>query len=422
MDGIDPTPCNALNNTNQFPDFSEQGYSVERELGYNLGGGRVTYKAVDLQTQQSVVIKQFQFAKAGSSWSGYEALQQEIEILQQLKHPCIPRYLGSFETSNGFCLVQEYKDAVSLAQPRHWTTKSIQQIAIAVLEVLVYLQQQVPPVIHRDIKPENILVDERLNIYLVDFGLARIGGEDLTASSMVKGTLGFMPPEAMFGRSLTLASDLYSLGATLICLLTKTPSTRVGHLIDDTFRFNFKSLLPSHDSHLISWLEKMVASNPQHRYPNAANALSALKTINTINTVRPVALQSKSSHVSLLGVGLLSAIALLSIIRQAAVEVVTPQPIRIYIPATTSADRVRQLLATQRCLGCDLRWADLRGMDLRSMDLMNADLTGADLRGADLRGASLIGADLTGAQLEGANIRSTDLRGAIMPDGSIYGF
>jgi serine/threonine protein kinase len=422
MDGIHPTPDNALNNINQFPDFSEQGYSVERELGYNLGGGRVTYKAVCKQTQQPVVIKQFQFAKTGASWSGYEALQQEIEILQQLKHPSIPQYLGSFETTNGFCLVQEYKDALSLAQPQYWTTKNIQQIAIAVLEVLVYLQQQVPPVIHRDIKPENILVDDRLNVYLVDFGLARIGGEDLTASSVVKGTLGFIPPEAMFGRGLTLASDLYSLGATLICLLTKTPSTRVGDLIDDTFQFNFKSFLPSQDFHLIPWLEKMVASNPQNRYANAANALSALKAINIINIAPPVALQPKNSNVSLLGVGLLSAIALLSVIRQAAVEVVTPEPIKIYTPAMTSADAIRQLVATQRCINCNLRWTDLRGMDLRSIDFTNADLTGADLRGADLRGASLVGADLTAARLEGANIGSTDFRGAIMPDGSIYGF
>jgi len=65
---------------------------------------------------------------------------------------------------------------------------------------------------HRDIKPENVLVDrqEELKVYLVDFGFAHIGSGEVAASSVVKGTLGFMPPEQMFNRQLTEASDLYS--------------------------------------------------------------------------------------------------------------------------------------------------------------------------------------------------------------------
>lgn len=64
-------PNHSINShTNRFPDFSQQGYLVEQELGFNLNGGRVTYKAVCLQTQQKVVIKQFQFAKVGSKLVG----------------------------------------------------------------------------------------------------------------------------------------------------------------------------------------------------------------------------------------------------------------------------------------------------------------------------------------------------------------
>jgi serine/threonine protein kinase len=47
-----------------------------------------------------------------------------------------------------------------------------------------------------------------------------------------------MPPEQMFNRQLTEASDLYSLGATLICLLTQTKSAEIGNLIDEACRIN----------------------------------------------------------------------------------------------------------------------------------------------------------------------------------------
>lgn len=413
-------PSHSINShTNQFPDFSQQGYLVEQELGYNLNGGRVTYKAICLQTQQRVVIKQFQFAKVGSSWSGYEALQQEIALLQQLKHPRIPKYLATFETDCGFCLVQEYIDARSLAEPRHFTLESIQLIAIAILEVLHYLQQQVPPIIHRDIKPENILVDEHLNVYLVDFGLARIGSEDLAASSTVKGTLGFMPPEVLFGRALTLASDLYSLGVTLVCLLTQTKSTQVGNLIDDTFRVNLNSLVPQVDSRLICWLEKMVAPSPQDRFPNANAALCLLKSINSIDTVR-TSVGFNTAQVALQSLSLLSAIAILSLSYKPAVEPVAIHPEIINIPTIENPNDIRQLREFRQCIACNLRGADLRGMDLRSTELRNADLTGADLRGADLRGAYLVGADLTAARLEGANLASADLTDAIMPNGLMW--
>jgi serine/threonine protein kinase len=209
---------------NVLPDFSEHGYRLERELSHNRVGGRVTYLATDLKTDQNVVIKQFQFAKIGANWSDYDSYDREIITLKGLEHSGIPKYLDSFQNEDGFCMVQEYKNATSLATPKSFEPAEIRQIAIALLDILVYLQGRMPPVIHRDIKPENILVDPDLNVYLVDFGFARLGHGEVGVSSVVKGTLGFMPPEQIFNRELTEASDLYGLGITLICLLTGTRS------------------------------------------------------------------------------------------------------------------------------------------------------------------------------------------------------
>ncbi|WP_138501290.1 serine/threonine protein kinase [Nostoc sp. PA-18-2419] len=266
------------------PDFSKQGYQVIRELGRNTQGGRVTYLAKVLNSNQQVVIKEFCFANVSADWSGVKAYEREIEILQQLNHSRIPRYLDSFEIPGIFYLVQEYKNAPSLSSKRSFHPEKIKQIALSILEILVYLQKQVPPIIHRDIKPENILIDEQLNAYLVDFGLAKIQDTKIILSSFVTGTPGFMPPEEQFGHLLTEASDLYSLGVTLICLLTNTRSVDIGKLINDKYRFNFQKLVPQISPRFESWLMKMVERNHKRRYANATIALAALKPIEVVNS------------------------------------------------------------------------------------------------------------------------------------------
>ena len=287
---------------NAFPDFSNYGYQITRELGHNRAGGRVTYLATEINTKRSVAVKQFQFAQTGANWAQYQACEQEIQILRELNHPNIPRYLDSFPTASGFCMVQEYKNAPSLANSNPWKPEQIKQIAISVLEILKYLQNRVPPVIHRDLKPENILVNDRMNVSLVDFGFARIGGGEVAASSVVKGTLGFMPPEQMFNRQLTVASDLYSLGATLICLLIGINSTEVGSLMDETGRINFKHRLPQLTPEFLDWLQKMVEPNSKHRYPSANAALNALTPLAVVQ-------QRNKSKLPLISAGLLTAIA-----------------------------------------------------------------------------------------------------------------
>ncbi|MEG4287234.1 serine/threonine-protein kinase [Microcoleus sp. A006_D1] len=296
---------------NDFPDFSNYGYQVTRELGHNRAGGRVTYLATEINTQRSVVVKQFQFAQTGANWAEYQAYEKEIEILRALDNPNIPRYLDSFQTASGFSMVQEYKNANSLATSPQQTPQKTKQIAISVLEILKYLQNRVPPVIHRDLKPENILVDDRLNVSLVDFGFARIGGGEVAASSVVKGTLGFMPPEQMFNRQLTVASDLYSLGATLICLLIGINSTEIGSLMDDTGRINFKHRLPQLTPEFLDWLQKMVEPNFKHRYPSADAALNDLISLDVVR-------QPKKSKLALISIGVLTtsaAILLLFILK-----------------------------------------------------------------------------------------------------------
>lgn len=292
-----------------YTDFERYGYRIERALGQNWQGGRVTYLARKLTTQRSVVIKQYQFAQSSGGWEEYDTHHREIQVLQQLSHPNIPRYLESFETPTGFCLVQEYKKACSLAQPRHFNQLEIKKIALGVLTVLEYLQSACPPIIHRDVKPENILVDRShgFQIYLVDFGFAHWGDKDVAVSSVVKGTLGFMPPEQLFNRTLTDASDLYSLGVTLVCLLTSTKSNDVGTLVDENSRLDFKQLPSTLNPQFGQWLKKMTAHNLKQRYKNAREALKALKSIDVTATNA----KKRSVAAGLIGLGMVAALSAL---------------------------------------------------------------------------------------------------------------
>ena len=293
------------------PDFSRHNYQVVHELGRNREGGRITYLANHLLSEKQVVIKQFRFVQEGTSWQGYKAYEREIQILQELEHSRIPRYLDSFETRDGFCMIQEYKEAPSLAEKYSFSPEAVKQIAISVLEILVYLQKRVPPIIHRDIKPENILVDRENNAYLIDFGLARINNQAVALSSVAAGTPGFMPPEAIFNRPLTEATDLYSLGATLICLLTNTRSVNLSNLIDENYRFNFRHLVTRVNPRFINWLQKMVEPNYKDRYGNAAEALAVLETIDIldISTNQPKP-SSQYQLWTLIKLGIIGAIAL----------------------------------------------------------------------------------------------------------------
>lgn len=262
---------------NNLPDFSSFGYKIIKQLNDNLQGGRITYEGIDIKTQQLVVIKQFRFAMT-NNWDSYKEIEGEIEVLKGLNHSGIPRYINQFDSQEGLCLVQEYK----LAQPlSSFTTLSLEEvtnIAKQLLHILVYLQERLPPIFHRDIKPENVLMDENKQIYLVDFGLAKIGHQTMAISTMTGGTFGFMPPEQLRNQQLTEASDLYSVGMTLICLITNTKSEDVGSLMDlSSNKVMFDEKMPDVGIHFVNWLEIMVEPNPSLRYQNAKIALETLE-------------------------------------------------------------------------------------------------------------------------------------------------
>ncbi len=445
----------------QKTDFSHLGYQINKELGKNRFGGRITHLAEVEGSKDRVVIKEFRFADVDTDWSGFKAYEREIEVLQQLNHPRIPSYLTTFETPQGFGLVQEYKDAPSLAVERKFTPKQVKKIAISILEILVYLQQRKPQIIHRDIKPENILVDKKFNAYLVDFGFARIHNNEIALSSVASGTPGFIPPEEYFGRDLTEASDLYSLGVTLICLLSGTRSVDVGKLINDEYRFDFKCLPSDINPEFVRWLRKMVEPNIKNRFANAAVALEALKPI-------PVLLKSKSNRTSksiegsifgqsfavplliFMAIAGTQSIQKTSVYQQRVIQRQRRTIDRLFYrkeqleEKIDRINRLQELLmereqatlldklkTTKECNFCNFQNANLANTQLESIslkkanlqhsNLVNVNLQGSNLSDVNLLGARLSSAILTDANLSNANLSNADLNNADLRGADLRG-
>lgn len=258
-------------------------YEVERQLGKK--SGRWTLQARDLKTQETVILKLL-FLDEELQVTDLRLFTREIEALQLLQHPATPRYRSYFEINlprdgKALALVQSYIEGVSLAaclRAKHrFSEAEVKAIAQQVLQILVDLHSQSPPIIHRDIRPENILLKPGLpvasaEVALVDFGSVKALTTDTTALTLV-GTSGYMPPEQTSGRVLAV-SDLYSLGATLAECVTATPPAQMRR----GMRIDFQSraeLTPA----FADWLKQLLAPGLEHRWRSADKALAALDAL-----------------------------------------------------------------------------------------------------------------------------------------------
>ena len=260
-----------MNQTDNTPDFTNYGYQIIRKLGQNKEHSSISWQGKAINNNTPVIIKQFRFATQDSSWSGYQAYQREIDILQKLKHPGIPKYIASFETDNSFCFVREYIAGQSLAEKINLTIKDIKKIVVKVLDILIYLQQKQPPILHLNITPDNILLDNKSNVYLINFSRAQTTETEVDYSSITTSNAEFIAPEQLSTPG--SASDNYGLG----CTLNKVINQQRSLALVSTNDFENPVSLSELDSGFQEWLTKMTESEVDDRYPDAETAFQALK-------------------------------------------------------------------------------------------------------------------------------------------------
>jgi WD40 repeat protein/predicted Ser/Thr protein kinase len=251
-------------------------YELLDKLG--AGGMGVVYEARQTGLNRVVALKML---KAGILADEHQIrwFRREAEAVAALDHPNIVPVLDSGEHLGVLYYSMKRIDGRTLQQSLgrfRDHPEAIARLVARVADAIAHAHQR--GVLHRDIKPSNILVDERGEPYVIDFGLARwlgIAGESLIAPP--GGTPRYMSPEQARGdhRAITEAADIYGLGAVLYTLLTGRPPftgdspVQVIHDVAHVEPPRPRDRDPQVDPDLETICLKCLRKEPKDRYPSA---------------------------------------------------------------------------------------------------------------------------------------------------------
>ncbi|AKT38148.1 uncharacterized protein CMC5_022910 [Chondromyces crocatus] len=196
-------------------------FEIVRHAG--SGGMGAVYKARDRETSQPVAVKVLH----GHSAAHAERFAREAQLLSELRHPGIVRFVGSGVTAQGDgFIVMEWLEGESLSARLKRGPLSVAeaiQLGVRVADALRPAHER--GIVHRDLKPPNLFLEggtiEKLKV--LDFGIARIlePGQKLTITGQMIGTPGYMSPEQARGdQSVDARTDVYALGCVLYRALT----------------------------------------------------------------------------------------------------------------------------------------------------------------------------------------------------------
>lgn len=195
-------------------------YRVESLLGE--GGMGTVYRAHDTHLERPVAVKMLH-THLVNQVSFMERFRNEALILARLNHPNIAVVYNFLQDGTDYFMAMEYVEGDSLETLIRRVGALPVEVAAEItrqgLEGLAHAHRK--GVLHRDIKPANLMMTPEGNIKLMDFGIARVVGEQrLTQVNRIVGTLEYMAPELVQGEAPSTASDIYAMGILLYELLS----------------------------------------------------------------------------------------------------------------------------------------------------------------------------------------------------------
>jgi len=208
-----------------------------------------------------------------------DTLREQTSRLAELsEHPQIPNVLAYFEREKRQYLVQEFVDGRSLLQQLKeegtFDEAQIRELLRSLLPLLQYLHEHF--VIHRDLKLDNLIrrSEKPHTLMLVDFGAVKFSTQStLGKTGTFLGSAEYAAPEQLMGKA-TTASDLYSLGASCLQLITGISPFDLFDSAHGEWRWQSVAVGISDD--LARILNRMVANSLSDRYPTAAEVLRDL--------------------------------------------------------------------------------------------------------------------------------------------------
>ncbi|KAF8388903.1 hypothetical protein HHK36_025584 [Tetracentron sinense] len=213
-----------------------------------------------------------------SSTQGSKEFQTEAKLLMRVYHRNLASFVGYCNEGSNMALIYEYmangnlEDYLTGEDALSWEKRL--RIAVDAAQGLEYLHTGCkPPIVHRDVKTANILLDEKLQGKIADFGLSKVFPNEsgTHVSTIVVGTTGYLDPEYYISNKLNEKSDVYSFGIVLLELITGLPA-----IIKKS----------SERIHIVQWVSPMLARGEirnivDHRLQSDFDINSVWKAIET---------------------------------------------------------------------------------------------------------------------------------------------
>lgn len=257
------------------------GYEIRKEI--HRGGQGAVFEAVQQSTHQLVALKVMHGAGSENARTRFE---REVDLLGRLRHPGIVRVFDGGVSGDRAWFAMEFVRGRALGEVvGNLPLRDALRLFVKICDAVNAAHLQ--GVIHRDLKPGNILIDDRAEPRIVDFGLARIATEGGTASAVTltgqfMGSLPWASPEQVAGAAhvVDLRSDIYSLGVVLFQLLTGAfpydvtgGFAKVARTIEHAEPRRPSAARPGLDADIDTIVLRCLAKEPGRRY-QSASALS----------------------------------------------------------------------------------------------------------------------------------------------------
>jgi len=269
-------------------------YRIIGKIGQ--GGMATVYKAYQPSMDRNVAIKVLP-GQLAESKEFTARFQQEARIIARLEHPHILPVFDYGESDGVSYFVMRYLEAGTLKTKMEagpLPLKEIDGLFSQLADALGYAHGH--GIIHRDLKPANALVDEQGNLFLTDFGIAKLlesASPRLTQTDAIMGTPAYISPEQAKAMPVDQRSDIYSLGIILYEMVTgrvpfvaDTPLAVILQHVSDPLPLPsaIKTDIPESIERVIL---KALAKEPNDRYTTTSEFLAAWKrALEDIGTVR----------------------------------------------------------------------------------------------------------------------------------------